>query len=67
MQGAERNRYSSLTPEEHLETDVVSLLSVFAEAIPALNPQPLPAQHTWNIDKVHTEQPSSTDKVHCFT
>lgn len=43
MHGAEQNRYSSLTPEEHPESDAVSLLlavSAFAVAIPALKPQP---------------------------
>lgn len=43
MHGAERNRYSSLTPQEHPERDVVSLLlavSAFAVATPALKPQP---------------------------
>jgi len=50
--GAEKNRYSSLMPEEHPESDVVSLLwaaSAFAVAIPALNHNPsATSQETWN-------------------
>lgn len=42
MRLADRNRYSGLTPEEHRESDVVSLLLsclAFDEDIPYLKPQ----------------------------